>query len=146
MSRSVDLFIASDEPIDAVAAHIAERTSLDVVTPGGDGGRYQLSGEGFDAVLHRHEYLDDDGLPLRRYAYALSMQTQATGHLGTTPEVTLLRRVSAALDDRPVLLVLDLQNRDGDGPKPAEPPAPLPPPPSTPPPVSEPAASPREGQ
>jgi hypothetical protein len=113
MSRSVDLFVASDQPIAALAAHIAERSGLKVAEAGPDGQRFVLAAaDDLTALLHRHEYLDDDGLPLSRYEYALSMQTQASGHLGLTREVGLLRRVSAALDDLPVLLVLDLQNRD----------------------------------
>jgi hypothetical protein len=126
MSRSVDLFVASDQPSAAVAAHIAERGGLEVAAVGPDGERFELAGDGLTAVLHHHEYLDDDGLPLSRYAYALSLRTQASGHLGTTREVTFLRRVSTALDHLPVLLVLDLQNRDTAHLAPAANPAPPP--------------------
>jgi hypothetical protein len=110
MSRSVDLFIASDEPITGLAALIAERSGLAL--------RARADGEGFDladgdlaAVLHRHAFADDDGLPLSRYPYAISMQTQAGGHLGASLEVSLLRRLASRLDGLAVLLVLDLQNR-----------------------------------
>jgi hypothetical protein len=139
MSRSVDLFVASDQPIAALAAHIAERSGLKIAEAGADGERFVFTADGLTAVLHHHEYLDDDGLPLSRYGYALSMQTQASGHLGLTREVGVLRRVSAALDDLPVLLVLDLQNRDATSPGPVAVPDPVPAAPDPVPAVPDPA-------
>ncbi|HEY1733426.1 MAG TPA: hypothetical protein VGG23_03180, partial [Acidimicrobiales bacterium] len=81
--------------------------------------RFELVDAELVAVLHRHEFVDDDGLPLSRYPYALSIRTGATGHLGSSPEVSLLRRVAAAIEvEVGVLLVLDLQYRD-QGPAPS---------------------------
>ena len=111
MSRSVDLFVSSTEPVEALAALIAERCRLEL-RPRPEADRFDLVDGGLTAVLHRHAFVDDDGLPLSRYPYALSMQTQASGHLGSSREVGFLRRVASSLDGVPVLLVLDLQYRD----------------------------------
>jgi hypothetical protein len=110
MSRSVDLFISSDEPIETLAALIAERSGLPL-QPRTDGQGFDLVDGDLTAVLHRHAFADDDGLPLSHYSYAISMQTQAGGHLGSSLEVSLLRRIAAFLDGAAVLLVLDLQYR-----------------------------------
>jgi hypothetical protein len=110
MSRSVDLFVSSDEPIEALADLIAERSGLSLsVRPDGEG--FDLADGDLTAVLHRHAFADDDGLPLSRYPYAISIETQAGGHLGASPEVSLLRRLATRLDGVAVLLVLDLQYR-----------------------------------
>jgi len=114
VSRSVDLFISSGEPLAQLAQLIAARTGLAVrPDPAVSAGAaaYELSAGDLIAELAAHPYLDDDDLPLSRYEYALSLRTTAPGHLGASPEVGLLRRVAAELDDRAVLLVLDLQNR-----------------------------------
>jgi hypothetical protein len=111
MSRSVDLFISYGEPIEALAALIAERSDL-ILHPRSDGQGFEVTDGDLMAVLHSHAFADDDGLPLSHYPYAISMQTQAGGHLGSSLEVSLLRRIAAGLDGVAVLLVLDLQYRD----------------------------------
>ncbi len=111
MSRSVDLFISYDAPIEALAALVAERTGL-TVDPRGEVDEFDLVDGGIAALLHRHHFADDDGLPLSHYPYALSITTGVGGHLGSSPEVSMLRRVAGAMDGVPVLLVLDLQYRD----------------------------------
>jgi hypothetical protein len=112
VSRSVDLFISSAEPVDELASAVAGRAGLTLdADPGDDPGRVVLRDGDLAAVLHEHTFVDDGDLVLRRYRYALSLRSTATGHLGLSPETAFLRRVADVLDDVPVLLVLDLQYR-----------------------------------
>ncbi len=115
MSRCIDLFIAFGGPLDDLAALLDARTPFTLV-PRDEGGGWELHHRGTTALLDRHGFLDDGDLPLSRYPYDLAVHTNAAGHLGSSPEVALLRDVAADLDDLAVLLVLDLQYRDGSGP------------------------------
>ncbi len=110
MSRSVDLFVSWRESIEALAVVITDRSGLEL-HPRPDGRGFDLAEGNLSAVLHRHGFADDDGLPLSHYPYAVSMRTQAGGHLGSSLEVSMMRRLAACLDGIPVLLVLDLQYR-----------------------------------
>jgi hypothetical protein len=122
VSRSVDLFVSSEEPIEVLAALITARTGLTPVdAPSSDvpfpdpSGSVLLTDGRLTADLHEHRFIDDGDLVLGPYRYALSLRTTVGGHLGVSPETELLRRVAARLDDHPVLLVLDLQYRAGAG-------------------------------
>ncbi len=116
MSRSVDLFISTDASVEELAAVIAARAGLvpdpSVGPPADDGGVSLVDGD-LSARLHEHAFVDDRELVLSRYRYALSLRTTVGGHLGSSPETALLRRVASSLDDHSVLLVLDLQYRSG---------------------------------
>lgn len=124
MSRSVDLFIACPEPLEAVAAKIADIAKA-VVVAGPDGRRWEIRDAATTATLYEHRYLDDGDLFLSRYQYVLSGRTAAESRPQDTPEAAFLRRVGSALQQAtswPVLLVLDLQYREvvpgGDGEQP----------------------------
>lgn len=124
MSRSVDLFIASPEPLDAVAAKIADIAKVAVTA--GPEGRREIRDGTTAAVLYEHRYVDDGDLFLSRYQYVLSGRTAAESRPQDTPEASLLRRVGSALQQATswsVLLVLDLQYREpvsaGGGEQPA---------------------------
>ena len=111
MQRSVDLFIAGEESLADLAASIRGRSELAVVERP-DLGVWEVSDGDLTAQLHEHAFIDDDELPLTRYRYALSLHTATGGHLGTSAETSMLRRIAEDLDDHRVLLVLDLQYRD----------------------------------
>jgi hypothetical protein len=112
VSRSVDLFVSSDAPVEELAATIAARGDLTLDGPA-DGGGVLLGDGSLSAVLHQHAFVDDGDIVVSRYRYALSLHTTVTGHLGVSAETAFLRRVAATLGDHRVLLVLDLQYRTG---------------------------------
>jgi hypothetical protein len=113
MSRSVDLFISSPEPLDVVAATIGELAKV-AVDRGLDGSCAVREGD-ISASLSPHHYVDDGDLFLSRYPFVLSGRVPATARPQDTPVAALLRQVGAALQQGtswPVLLVLDLQYRE----------------------------------
>jgi hypothetical protein len=117
MSRAVDLFIRSElEPAD-LAARIAEITGfLAEQTESG----WRLHDEGFEAVLSEHSFVDDYDLLLSRYRYVLGCRVSEGTRMKDAPATIMLRMVADQLQQKAglsVLLVLDLQYRDG----PAEP-------------------------
>ncbi len=117
MSRSVDLFVGSDLPVDQVADQLG-RAAGAKFTPSPNGATYVLREGSVVAELGRHPYLDDGDLLLSRYCYALSSYVPDTTRPQDTPEATVLRRIAQAVRQQglfPVLLVLDLQYRDADG-------------------------------
>lgn len=67
------------------------------------------------AHLSEHDFVDDDGLPLSEFRYVLSTAVPYGADVETSPELTLLRQVSARLHDQgelPCLLVIDLERPD----------------------------------
>lgn len=127
MSRSVDLFIDLEPPIESVADAIQRHSDL-VLRPGQVPGTWSLDEGEVHAELHAHPYVDDGELLLGRYRWALSCRVANGVRLADAPETTLLRLVSEVLQKAgvPVLLVHDLQYRDrvaagqaGPGPDPS---------------------------
>ena len=113
MSRSVDLFISSPEPIDVVATTIGELAEV-TVDRALDGSCAVREGD-TSVSLSRHRYVDDGDLFLSRYSFVLSGSVPATARPQDTPVAALLRQVGSALQQGtswPVLLVLDLQYRE----------------------------------
>ena len=111
MSRSIDLFIATDLPLEEVAALIATRTGLEVKERSADGALL-IVGRDATAALAVHGYADEGDLRLSRYRYALTATTEATHHVGDTPQATMLRAIASELGrELSVLLVVDLQFR-----------------------------------
>lgn len=113
MSRSVDLFIAAPESLDAVAAKIGELANANVGV--GPGGRWVVRDGETSATLCDHQYVDDGELLLSRYQYVLSGRTDSTSRPQDTPVAELLRRIASVLQcgtSWGVLLVLDLQYRE----------------------------------
>jgi hypothetical protein len=117
MSRSVDLFIDADAPIDEVAANLGELLGSPLVQGPGPG-IWLLQEGSVEAVLSRHPFLDDGDLLLSRYRYALSAQVSNSGRIQDAPETALLRHVADRVlrgSHLPALLVFDLQYRDRPG-------------------------------
>ena len=113
MSRSVDLFISSPEPLEAVAARIRDLAKVTVVA--GADRRWAVREGDTSAWLYEHRSVDDGDLFLSHYQYVLSGDAQARARPLDTPEATLLRHVASALQQEtpwPVLLGLDLQYRE----------------------------------
>jgi hypothetical protein len=113
MSRSVDLFISSGEPLDAVASRIAELAKVEAVP--GEGATVVIREGDTSVALAKHRYIDDGDLFLSRYQYVLTGQVPSTARPQDTPVAALLRHVGCALQQGtswPVLLVLDLQYRE----------------------------------
>lgn len=113
MSRSVDLFVQCDRPIEEAAAEIARLTSL-TLKPGSMPGTWSLDEGDVHAELRAHPYIDDGDLMLERYQYALSSRVATGQRLNDSAQASLLRVVSEALRKGGIasLLVHDLQYRD----------------------------------
>ncbi|MHB1534779.1 MAG: hypothetical protein ACYC1D_09255 [Acidimicrobiales bacterium] len=117
MSRSVDLFIDTDAPLEQLAEQLGQAIGAQL-TPSPNGATRILRDGAVVAELGPHPYLDDGDLWLSRYRYALSARVTSDARPQDTAEAAVLRRVAQAVRQRelfPVLLVLDLQYRD-DGP------------------------------
>jgi len=113
MSRSVDLFLSTPEPLEVVAATIREKAGVSV-DAALDGTWTVREGE-TSVSLSPHRYVDDGDLFLSRYAYALSGEVPATARPQDTPVAALLRQVGSAIQQHTswaVLMVLDLQYRE----------------------------------
>lgn len=113
MSRSIDLFIASSEPLDSVAKRVGEVAKLPILEDP-DGG-WVVRDEDTSVTLTEHRYLDDGDLFLGRYRYVLSGRVPPTARPQDTPVAALLRRIACEVQHAtawPVLLVLDLQYRE----------------------------------
>jgi hypothetical protein len=112
MSKSVDLFIHSDQPIEAVAAAVERLTQL-TVKPGELPSTWIIARDDLRAELRVNPYISDGELDLDRYAYAMSARASGT-RLTDSPEAALLRAVADRLHGEKMgtLLVHDLQYRD----------------------------------
>jgi len=114
MSRTVDLFLDSDQPLDLVAAELSELIGAPL-SPSPDRHRYALQDGGVTVYLSEHDFLDDDDLPLSEFPYVLSAQVRGAGDIDASPEARCLRRVNALWRDGPglpSLLVIDLERLD----------------------------------
>ncbi|HTV10513.1 MAG TPA: hypothetical protein VME20_01500 [Acidimicrobiales bacterium] len=114
MARTIDLFIDSDQELPELAARLSEllRSPL---SPSPDGARYSLHEAGVTAYLARHDFVDDDDLPLNEFRYVLSAVVQGEGRLEESPPATYLRRANRLLRESSglaSLLVLDLEQPD----------------------------------
>jgi hypothetical protein len=119
VSRSIDLFINSDLPIDGLATRLrAVAGVLGDVRVLHDVSGWLVADGPIVARLHRHPYLDDGDLQLTRYRYALSCRVGPQVDPVDSPEAALLRRVAdhLARAETMVLLVVDLEYRATDGP------------------------------
>jgi hypothetical protein len=117
MSRSVDLFIDADAPLEEVAASLSKLLGSPFAE--GPGSRTWLLREGtVEAVLSCHPFVDDGELLLSRYRYALSARVANDVRIQDAPETALLRHVADRVQrgsHLPALLVFDLQYREQGG-------------------------------
>jgi hypothetical protein len=111
MSRTVDLFVDSDQPLELVAAKLGELLGAQLrASP--DRFRYVLHEGEVTAYLTEHDFLDDDDLPLSAFPYVLSAQVKGDGEIEQSPEAQCLRRVNGVWRQATglsSLLVLDLE-------------------------------------
>jgi hypothetical protein len=112
MSKSVDLFIHSDQPIESVAAAVERLTQL-TMKPGELPSTWMLVKDDLRVELRVNPYVSDGELDLDRYAYAMSARASG-GRLTDSPEAALLRAVADRLHSEKMrtLLVHDLQYKD----------------------------------
>lgn len=113
MSRSVDLFICSPDPLDAVAESLGALTGFKV-TQGESGGWIVEDGE-VRAVLVEHRRTDAGDLPLGRYPYSISAEVADGIRPQDSAPAALLRQVVQKLQAKPewmTLMVLDMQYLD----------------------------------
>ena len=114
MSRTVDLFLDSDQPLELVALQLSELTSAQL-SASPDAARFVLQEEGVTAYLSEHDFLDDDDLPLSEFPYVLSARVREPGDIDHSPEARYLRRLNARWREQtglPSLLVIDLERPD----------------------------------
>lgn len=114
MSKTVDLFIESDQPIEAVAALLAAETGWPV-EPGQPPGTWTLKAPEQFAQLHAHPYINDGALAFERYAYALTARVTGS-RMTDSPQAVMLRTVADKLRPRRIatMLVHDLEYRERD--------------------------------
>jgi hypothetical protein len=114
MSRSVDLFIESDLPLDELAGALGGHVGTPLAAEP-DGRGWRLTEGAVEAVLAEHAYRDDGELIFSRYRFTLSARLANEVRPHDTAEAALLRRVAQLIQRGPawpVLLVHDLQYRD----------------------------------
>jgi hypothetical protein len=114
VSRTVDLFLDSDQPLGRVAEQLSELTGNQLVASPDKTYFVMLAG-GITAYLAEHDFLDDDNLPLSEFRYVLSASVRGAGNLEDSPEVAGLRLINTLLRQSvgfPSLLVIDLERPD----------------------------------
>lgn len=116
MSKTVDLFIESDQPIDGLAEILGAATGWPV-EPGEEPGTWSVRHGEVRADLHRHPFVNDGPLAFERYPFALTAQVDGS-RLTESPQASMLRAVADRLREQriPTMLVHDLQFRDQSGP------------------------------
>jgi hypothetical protein len=114
MSRSVDLFIDADVPLEELAGALGRQLGAPLaIEP--DQTAWRLRDGEVEAILAEHPYGDDGELLFTRYRFALSARLANDVRPHDTPEAALLRRIAQKIQQGPawpVLLVHDLQYRD----------------------------------
>lgn len=111
MPRSVDLFIASQDPLETVAQAVG---GIEGVRLTARDGTWQVQDGEVHAVLGAHVHSSDHEVPLGGYQYVASAEVPDTVRPQDSAQAALLRKVAQRLQDGPstlVLMVLDLQYR-----------------------------------
>ena len=114
MSRTIDIFIDSDQPLEHVATQLGELTGRQLVASP-DRSRFLWQDGTVTAYLAEHDFVDDDDLPLSEFRYVLSVPVRGPGDIDGSVELAALRKVNAVLRQSaslPSLLVIDLERPD----------------------------------
>jgi hypothetical protein len=114
VSRTVDLFLDSDQPLSRIAEQLSELTGNRLVASPDKTHFVMVAGD-VTAYLAEHDFLDDDDLPLSEFRYVLSASVRGAGDIEQSPEVACLRLVNTLLRQGagfPSLLVIDLERPD----------------------------------
>jgi hypothetical protein len=114
MSRTVDLFIDSDSPLESLAEQLGDLLG-ERFAPLPDGERFVLREGPVAVYLAEHDFLDDDGLPLSEFRYVLSARVRGAGDIEQSPEAGCLRRVNSLWREQTglaSLLVFDLERAE----------------------------------
>ncbi|HUJ65739.1 MAG TPA: hypothetical protein VLX59_09395 [Acidimicrobiales bacterium] len=114
MSRSIDLFIDTEQPVNELAGAIGELLAHRLVEDPATGVWSLTDGE-VEARLSEHPYVDDGDLPFTRFKYSLSARVANSVRPQDAPATALLRRTAELVQRQlglSVLLVMDLQYRD----------------------------------
>jgi hypothetical protein len=114
VSRTVDLFIDSDQPLEQVAIQLSELNHCQFVASP-DRTRFVLQEGPVTAYLAEHDFLDDDDLPLTEFRFVFSAPVRSPGPIDDSAEVAYLRGVNTRLRQDaslPSLLVIDLERPD----------------------------------
>jgi hypothetical protein len=114
MSRTVDLFLDSDQPLELVASELSELAGAPL-SASPDRSRFVLKYKDVTAYLAEHDFVDDDDLPLSEFPYVLSAQVRGAGEIDRSPEAQCLRELNARWQrgtGMPSLLVIDLERPD----------------------------------
>jgi hypothetical protein len=120
VSRTVDLFLDSDQPLSRVAERLSELTGNQLVASPDKAHFVMVAGD-VTAYLAEHDFLDDDDLPLSEFRYVLSASVRGVGDIEQSPEVSCLRQVNILLRRGAAfvsLLVIDLERPDAPEPRP----------------------------
>jgi hypothetical protein len=120
VSRTVDLFLDSDQPLSRVAEQLSELTGNQLVASPDKAHFVMVAGD-VTASLAEHDFLDDDDLPLSEFRYVLSASVRGAGDIEQSPEVSCLRQVNILLRQGAAfvsLLVIDLERPDAPEPRP----------------------------
>jgi hypothetical protein len=113
VSRSVDLFIQCDLPLEDLASYLGRLVGAEV-SPHAAGG-WRLARGSLGAHLVDNGYLDDGDLDLSRYRYVLSATIAGASRPDASAEAALVRELAQKLREAtswPVLVVIDLQYRE----------------------------------
>lgn len=116
MSRTVDLFVDSDQALEQVAAVIGDLAGHRLVKVP-DGSRFIFDDGHVTAQLSEHDFVDDEDLPLSEFRYVLSSVVRGAGPVDKSVELAFLRRLNNGLREQtvlPSLLVVDLERPDDD--------------------------------
>jgi hypothetical protein len=114
MSRTVDLFIDSDCPLESLAEQLGDLLG-ERFAPLPDGARFALRKGPVTVYLAEHDFLDDEGLPLSEFRYVLSARVRGAGDIEQSPEAGCLRRLKSLWSEQAglaSLLVFDLERAE----------------------------------
>ena len=114
MSRTVDLFLDTDQPLERLASQLSELVGTQLIASP-DLTHFVVHDGEVTAYLAEHDFVDDDNLPLTEFRYVLSASLRGAVSAEDSPELAWLRRVNSRLREGSrlsSLLVIDLERPD----------------------------------